>query len=366
MAKIVYGLSGEGSGHSSRSREIMNYLISSGHEVKAVSYDRGYRNLKDDFDVLEVVGLRMINDENRISKTKTLTENISNILRGYESQERVKELLFKKFKPDCVITDFEPITAYLANYFDIPLITIDNQHRFRYMDFPCPDSMKTDALLVENLIRAIVPRPCISLITTYYFGKVRNNRTILFPPILREKVFKVKTSEKQHILVYVTQAYENLLNILKKFKREKFYVYGYQRSGKDENLTLKRFSRITFLRDLASCKAIIGTAGFTLITESLHLKKPYCSIPVKGQFEQIMNAIMLEQLGYGKNVKEMCRDAISAFFYELPEYQIKLKDYKSEDNSKITGKLDELLADNCSLLREYHNRRTKTILTKKT
>ena len=57
MAKIVYGVSGEGSGHSSRSREMIKHLV--GHTVKVVSYDQGYNNLKFDFDVFELVFLKI-------------------------------------------------------------------------------------------------------------------------------------------------------------------------------------------------------------------------------------------------------------------------------------------------------------------
>jgi len=37
-----------------------------------------------------------------------------------------------------VIAYFEPMVAYLANEMDIPLITIDNQHRMHYLEFSCP------------------------------------------------------------------------------------------------------------------------------------------------------------------------------------------------------------------------------------
>jgi putative protein kinase ArgK-like GTPase of G3E family len=57
MAKIVYGLSGEGSGHSSCASEIIPFLLDQGHQVKVVSYDSGYNNLKNTFDVFETEGL---------------------------------------------------------------------------------------------------------------------------------------------------------------------------------------------------------------------------------------------------------------------------------------------------------------------
>ncbi len=364
MAKIVYGLSGEGSGHSSRSREMISFLISRGHEVKAVSYDRGFHNLKDDFDIMEVTGLRMINKDNKISITKTFAENFNNISKVFESSESVKQKIFKDFKPDLVITDFEPMTAYLANYFDLPLISIDNQHRFRYMEFPCPHDMKTEAVFVENLIRAIVPRSSISLIITFYFSKVKNRRTFLFPPILRQKILNTRTEKGNHILVYVTQAYEQLPEVLKTFEREEFHIYGFNREGKDKNLIFKGYDREGFRCDLASCKCVIGTAGFTLITESLHLRKPYCSIPVQGQFEQVMNAIMLEELGYGKKVSKLTRETISSFLYDLPDYERKIQGYQVEDNKKIKSMLDELLANKQKLLKEYHEKRQLTFWNK--
>ena len=59
MAKIVHGVSGEESGHSSRAREMIKHLKQLGHTVKVVSYDRGYNNLKFDFDVFELVFLKI-------------------------------------------------------------------------------------------------------------------------------------------------------------------------------------------------------------------------------------------------------------------------------------------------------------------
>ncbi len=64
MAKIVYGVSGEGAGHSSRAREMIKHLEQLGHTIKVVSYDRGYNNLKLDFDVFETKGL--CNDQDSI------------------------------------------------------------------------------------------------------------------------------------------------------------------------------------------------------------------------------------------------------------------------------------------------------------
>jgi uncharacterized protein (TIGR00661 family) len=122
----------------------------------------------------------------------------------------VRELrsLYKSFAPDCVITDFEPMTAYLAQHYDLPLISLDNQHRMRYMVYPCPPRLRGDALVTETVIRAIVPRPDVSLVTTFYNGRVKNDRTFLFPPILRRSILDARPGDAGHVLVYCTQGFE--------------------------------------------------------------------------------------------------------------------------------------------------------------
>ncbi|MDM7919406.1 MAG: glycosyltransferase family protein [Methanosarcina sp.] len=358
MAKIVYGVSGEGSGHSSRASEIIPFLLDQGHQVKVVSYDRGYNNLKNNFDVFETEGLHIASVDNKVSIVKTFTDNLMRLPEGHRALHLLKKTLFKEFGPDCVITDFEPMTAYLANHYNLPLITVDNQHRIRYMEFDCPLSLKKDQLITETIIRSMVPKPDVSLVTTFYFGKTTNDRTFLFPPILRKQVLDLPTSEADHFLVYLTSGFESFIEVLKGFNREKFVIYGYDKSLNEGNITYKPFSKDGFLKDLSSCRAVISTAGFTLLTEAIYLKKPYLALPMRGQFEQELNAIMLEQAGFGMNMRETGEEAISTFFYRLPDYKEKLMAFPSWDNSLIKKRLKELLDNNCAEAKEYHLKRT--------
>jgi uncharacterized protein (TIGR00661 family) len=169
MARIVYGVAGEGSGHSSRASEIASHLRDQGHTLRLVSYDRGYQNLKADFDVFEAEGLCIASEDNKVSVVKTFTENIKKLPEGFKTLQELRHKLFKEFQPDCVITDFEPMTAYLANHYSLPLMTIDNQHRMRYLKYAGPSHLQVDARVTKAIIRAMVPRPDVSLVTTFYF-----------------------------------------------------------------------------------------------------------------------------------------------------------------------------------------------------
>ena len=352
MSKILYGVSGEGSGHSSRASLIAAHLQNQGHDVKIASYDRGYRNLQDHFDVVEIAGLTIVSEDNQVSKLKTITANLAKIPSGTRSLKLLRQTV-EEFAPDLVITDFEPSTAYLASHYGLPLITLDNQHRMRYMQYQMPPSLRQDALIAETIIRAMVPTPWVSLITTFHHSPLKNSRSFLFPPILRQSVLDLSVSESDTILVYATSGFDSLLETLQTFSRETFVVYGYDKNEISKNLHFRPFSKEGFLADLAQCKAVIATAGFTLISEALHLGKPYLAFPMQGQFEQHLNAFMLEQNGYGAQCQTPDAKHIAAFLYELPRYRATLQHYPRAGNAAITEKLDELLAEDRRLLKSF-------------
>lgn len=337
---------------------MLSHLIAKGHTLKVATYGKGIKNLGGDFDTFRIAGLRIVSADNRVSRLKTLTQNINAIPEGKKSLDTLKSTLFRDFGPDCVITDFEPMTAYLAGHYKIPLISIDNQHRMRYMEYPCPKQHRADALIAETVIRAMVPKPWVSLITTFYFGRLKNTRSFLFPPILRRSVLERNPRHGDHVLVYVTAGFKSLLKELENFPRERFIIYGYNRDDTHAGLQYKTFSREGFLEDLASSKAVIATAGFTLLTESLYLGKPYLALPMKGQFEQVLNGIMLELAGYGKTLYKLSRDGIASFLYSLPDYSGRLRQYSYPGNRAITEKLDALLADGCRGLKKFRTPRS--------
>jgi UDP:flavonoid glycosyltransferase YjiC (YdhE family) len=100
-----------------------------------------------------------------------------------------------------------------------------------------------------------------------------------------------------------------------------------------------------FLSDLAGCKAIIANAGFSLVSEALHLGKPYLAVPVKNQFEQIFNAYYLDQTGYGAWWKELNKERVESFLFNLPQYAETLASYPRQGNTALLAKVDELIAE---------------------
>ena len=63
---------------------------------------------------------------------------------------------------------------------------------------------------------------------------------------------------------------------------------------------------------------MIAGGGFTLMGEAVYLHKPMLSVPVGGQFEQVLNALYLEKLGYGLCAEELTEDRLREFLARTP------------------------------------------------
>ncbi len=341
MANILYGVSGEGSGHSSRSKEIISYLQKK-HNVHVITYGKAYDYLSKYVNATKIYGLHLSYKDNRVEYVETVKNNIINLFNSFSKFEDLRKLI-KDFKPDVIFTDFEPTSCYISQLYKIPLVSIDNQHRITNLDIKVPDKHKNDFNLCKFIINAIIPRADYYLVTSFFKEKIKEKNTFVFDPILRSEVFKSKASRKDHILVYQTsRSNKALFGELKKVK-QKFIVYGFDKDKKEENVTFKKFSVKGFLDDLASCKAVITNGGFTLITEALYFGKPILSQPVQGQFEQIINAYYLNKLGYGMHVDELGKKDIEFFLNNLKVYERNLRKYKAKDNKRIFRKIEGIL-----------------------
>ncbi len=119
--RIIYGVSGEGSGHSSRAKQMATHLLAAGHEILFVSYNRGYATLHPLFPCQEVEGLRIISVDNRVSVLRTIIHTSKKLPAYYRSVKALRAI-FNEFQPEVVISDFEPMTARLPARVICPLL----------------------------------------------------------------------------------------------------------------------------------------------------------------------------------------------------------------------------------------------------
>ena len=343
MANILYGVNGEGSGHSARSREVLRHLKERGHNVYVASFDRGLRDLKSEFDVTEIYGLRFAYVENKVRYGRTIGKNLLRAPRALRSM-RLLVKLADRWRIDFVITDFEPLSARLAHHRSLPLVCIDNQHCLTNARIDYPRPYRKHAATAKLVTRLMVPRATAYLVTSFFTPPLKKKNTFIFPPILRREVLEAQASTGDYVLVYLTSPSAEIAQLLQQL-RAKFVCYGFGRTTQEGNLIFKAPGLDPFLRDLAGARAVIANAGFSLISEALHLRKPYLAIPVAHQFEQVFNAYWLQKMGYGAYWDELNRERIDSFLFNLDSYRGKLAAYPQHRNAALFAKIDELIAN---------------------
>ena len=341
MARIIYGVAGQGFGHSMRSRVVIDYLKSCGHEVVILAYSQSYDYLSRFYPVREIAGINLVYKNNTLYYGQTILSELLKFPAGVKSFIHLVEFA-REFKPDIIFSDYEPSSSLVANYLKVPLVSIGNHHFITNTHVKFPKEYLSDYLAVKVVTDFVALRARAYLVMAFCPERVRNKKTFLFKPLVQSDVKQLQPQVGESILIYLTSQYREILDVLVK-RPEKFIIYGLDEDRVVGNVTLKKFSRENFIRDLSEARALIANAGFSLMSEALYYRKPLLALPLKHQFEQIINAIYLKKCGYGDWVEEVTSEAIEKFLGEIDSFTANLANYDHGDSRDLFNKVDELI-----------------------
>ncbi|HMK53832.1 MAG TPA: MJ1255/VC2487 family glycosyltransferase [Methanobacteriaceae archaeon] len=343
--RILYSVCGEGMGHAIRSDVILEHLTQD-YEVHIFASERAYQYLAERYDnVYEIGGFNTVYEDNSVKNTKTFIRGMKGLPSDLRRSLRLMYSVAKSVKPHLIISDFEFYSNIMAKILRLPLISLDNIHIITQGEIDVPSRYRTERLAAEGVVRSFIMMPRLYLISSFFYPSLKNpKKAKIFPPVLRDQIMDLDVEEGWHVLVYQTSdSNQELLDLLKELDEE-FIVYGFHKDNRDANLTFKSFNDDEFFQDLASCRAVITNGGFTLISEALYLNKPVLSVPVKKQFEQILNAIYLDRLGYGEFHEDLEKEDIINFLTRLDTYRDNIrKNFKHDRNMGILEELDDLI-----------------------
>lgn len=352
MARIVYALSGQGRGHTSRVLAMSDALRKRGHEIvfccggtaREIMESRGER-------VIPVPALRQVMVDNQIRLLRTFGSNFSSVIR----KRRIVNGLAQRFSeiaPDLLISDFEAFSPRAAAQIGLPVLSFNHQEVVTELEYELPPEHRAAAALTATVIRFIAPRnPTHTLLSSFFFAPLRHpERTTLIPPIIRPEVQELNPTNGEEILVYYNQSdgTEGVIEALAQVDA-RFTLYNFEKpsdAARYPNLTFKEPSIDGFATDLAACRAVICTAGFTLISESLYLGKPLLVVPNRGIFEQTINAIFLQRKGLGSAIIErpLTTEDVKQFISNIEEYRARMSDQDVLGNDQAVDCIERLLA----------------------
>lgn len=353
--KIIYGVAGHGNGHITRSTYVINFLEQHGCKVKILTYGQGIKYLnivKKDADFHDISGFDIVYKDGVVRNYRTFYEFLKKLPLNTTKQFIYFFKMLYKYKPDLVISDFEPFSQIFAKTVGIPLINIDNNITVNILK-EIPDKTSfTEKYFTQLVINLFERKANYHFILSFAdrfieLPKESKYKIIVVPPIIRKEVIEVAKEKEDgdFILIYQTSKsmVEQINKIVWTFPDVKFVSFGLELDD-SKNLKKEGFSKDGFLKALSKCKGVITNGGFSLITEAIYLKKPIFTVPIKGQYEQRVISFLVEKMGYGLSSLNFSIDDFKKFLNNLDEYKKNLQEYKQDENKVFESKLLKIIS----------------------
>ncbi len=202
--RILYGVNGEGMGHATRSRVVIDSLLER-HDVRVVSSGNAYGFLSETLPhVDEIFGPKFAMEEGQIRRWATVVENLRSL--GHELPKTVREWVArtKEWRPEVVITDFEPLSAAYSRYSRTPLVAVDNINMLDrcHHDEEIVGGEREDFLIAKAVTHSMVPGAVEYVVTTFFEPPIARACTTLVPPIVRPEIEAATSEHGDHLVVY--------------------------------------------------------------------------------------------------------------------------------------------------------------------
>lgn len=272
--RIAIAINGEGKGHVTR-MSALSQRLSKAHELFFWAPETVAPMLTHAFPDAKVLPLPLLKIVMNREKIDLLKTGLGNFETLFQSTAAVRQLSdqLRLLKIEGVLSDFEPYSTKAARSVGIPVLQLNHPGIvLRSQD------LMPDALLSKIIAGSMMGSYDACLISSFYQGDIG--------PILRKDVREAQPENGDHIVVYVKDSMRSEV------------ITALQRKTSRE-LRIFPNKKYDFIESLASCAGVVASSGHQLSSEALHLGKAIFSIPMEGQFEQRLNALMIERSGRG-------------------------------------------------------------------
>lgn len=334
MSRIFYSVAGEGRGHATRVRTVVEELRRE-HDVVLFAPHMAFDFLNEvyrdatDIEVRRIPGLQFSYSGRSVSYWKSIRDSAPYLWK-LPSLVTAFEKMLKDERPQLVITDFEPALPRAARRLGTPFISFDHQHFLTTFDLASlPLSLRLRAKSIAATIDLFYRGQAETIVSSFFSAPLRprcaNVKCVGI--MLRNELQSVEPCDDEFLLVYLRRfAPPKLMDALRRCGRE-VKIYGLGELPRDGNIRYFPISEMGFLDDLINCYALISNAGNQLVGEALSVRKPVLAVPEEGNFEQSVNAHFLEQSGYGRGFDASRIEVhdLNRFLQMVPETRLKIR-----------------------------------------
>lgn len=298
--RIAYALAGEGRGHTIRALTLAKGLIERGYEIAFFTCGDALQLLRDEFGADLVFHLdtpRFVIRRNRVAYIRTGFATLSFFWKQRRRRKRVIEQL-RDWKPDALITDFEPTFSGVAKRLDLPLISFNSQ-RFSLdaqLNHILNRRQRMKLIPIKVMCRLFAPKPNLSLISKGFNLQPNKLNARILGPMLRPQFHHdAWTPKGTHVIAYMRTSVLHHLPAISQHAEThglKLKLYGHYPETVPENVECCPISNEGFIQDMLTADWMIQTAGTQLLGEVGCIGIPSLCIPEPGQVEQEINAAL--------------------------------------------------------------------------
>lgn len=307
--KILYGAQGTGHGHLVRAGSMVRRLRELGHEVECLISARDPGTLWGLEDLEPFTALRGFTGSAERGRV-LLFKSIANLRIGRFFRD---VRAFDVSGVDLVVTDYEPVSGWIARHNDLPSVGLGHLYAFR-KPLPLPGRTRPAQALVGRFAGIYTPvRHAVGL-HWHHFGHAN------LPPTISPEVRSSDEVDPNKVLVYLPGEDEaDIVSALTPQSRHRFVVYRPIAVPRQvDNLFFEPYDRSKFLADLATSGSVLSNASFTLPSEALHLGRRLMVKPIARHPEQYLNSRCLRALGLAHVVHEIGERELGAWLDSDP------------------------------------------------
>jgi uncharacterized protein (TIGR00661 family) len=354
--RILYGVHGYGRGHATRTLAVLPYLAAK-HQLLVVAGGDAYQAIAPDYNVVRVPTLGFVYSDGkglrRCSNWQTFRHNLPGVLDficGGPTLSLVRDAI-EEFAPDVVIADAEAYTHHAAAALKIPRIGFDH---IGIMTHCRPLLARGDWLtswVDTSLYRLLVGRPDRVIVSSFFHAEPRRPGIRVVGTLPRREIRSLTSRDGEHLLVYLNRGRDQLHAGIVRSLGEigcPVRIYGTPQRGKHGTLEFLPPSNLPFLEDLASCRAVVSTAGNQLVGEAMYLRKPVLVFP-EACVEQRMNALALERLGIGMRATfdDFTAERLRVFLSRLDYYRANIALHVRDGLPEALAAIEQFLQELC-------------------
>jgi uncharacterized protein (TIGR00661 family) len=324
---------GEGRGHAARVRTVVErlreehefLLLAPGdaHELLAPPYAGS------DVRVLRMPGLRYAYAlHGRVSGPRTACTT-AGYLAALPGLVRSLVRLLERWRPDLAIVDFEPALPRAARRLGVPVVSLDHQHLLAVADLGgFSRDLRWYGRLAGPIVMAHCPRPAARIVSSFAAPPLRRGAPAaeVVGILLRPAVAAAEPGEGGYLLAYVKRTVPPGVLAALAGAGVEVRLQGLGARPPSDGIHFVARDEAAFVADLATCRAVVCTAGNQLVGEALHLGKPVLAFPEPGNAEQRINAHLLRTTGCGETAPAEALDAplLRGFLDRLDAYRARI------------------------------------------